>query len=186
MDTVGPAVANRNAFRPGDAFLSTLGAHGFTWTDGGGADLRVLILPPPRPPGTESGRTELRRLVRFVLDGGGLVLLAGAGTYAAGPLFLSAFGLECGPNVLAGEVEVTPTSRLTVESERLVLQDPVPVGGAGYVLLTHGPHCLALGAPRGGGRVVLAGSPSLLRAADPALAHALVGWISGKAAGEAR
>lgn len=184
MKTVALAVTNRNNPRPSDSFRAALHDAGFDWVEGEAA-VGVVVLPGSS--GDDAAQAELRRLQQRVLAGGGLLVLAGPGTYDEGPRFLSAFGLETFREPLAGPLDVEPTGHPACAGlHSLRMQAPLPVSGAGYILLEAADRTVGLAAPRGEGRIVLLGTDLHDLEELPQLAVACLSWISAKGSADLR
>ncbi len=186
VKTVALAVTNRNDPRPSDSFRVALHSAGFDWVEGEAA-LGVVILPGSSNDDSDAAQAEVRRLQQRVLAGGGLLVLAGPGTYDEGPRFLSSFGLEADREPLAGPLDVEPTGHPACAGlGGLRLQAPLPVNGAGYSLLEAAERTVGLAAPRGEGRIVLLGADLHDLEEVPQLAVACLRWISSKGAADLR
>lgn len=140
---------------PPPELLQVLAEGGFAAT-AGPATVRLVLDAELTP-------EEVREEVRFVL-GGGTTLLAGPG----GPL-LAALGVTRLEGPLSGTAEPVPEGLAPLE-----VRDAAPVTGAGYALYRLGGACVALDAPRGRGRAVLAGS------ADPGFLLACLRWLCNR------
>ncbi len=186
VKTVALAVTNRNDPRPSDSFRAALHDAGFDWVEGK-ASVGVVVLPGSFGDDSDAAQAELRRLQRRVLAGGGLLVLAGPGTYDEGPRFLSAFGLETYREPLAGPLDVEPTGHPACAGlGGLRMQAPLPVSGAGYSLLEAADRTVGLAAPRGEGRIVLLGTDLHDLEELPQLAVACLDWISAKGQADLR
>ena len=186
VKTVALAVTNRNDPRPSASFRAALHGAGFDWVEGE-AELGVVVLPGSSNDDSDAAQAEVRRLQQRVLSGGGLLVLAGPGTYDEGPRFLSSFGLEADREPLAGPLDVEPTGHPACAGlGGLRLQAPLPVNGAGYSLLEAGERTVGLAAPRGEGRIVLLGADLHDLEELPQLAVACLHWISSKGAADLR
>ncbi len=186
MKTVALAVTNRNDPRPSDSFRVALRGAGFDWVEGEAA-LGIVVLPGSSNDDSDAAQAEVRRLQQRVLAGGGLLVLAGQGTYDEGPRFLSSFGLETDREPLAGPLDVEPTGHPACAGlGGLRMQAPLPVSGAGYSLLEAAERTVGLAAPRGEGRIVLLGTDLHDLEASPQLAIACLDWISTKGSADLR
>lgn len=106
---------------------------------------------------------EAAELVAFVLSGGGLLLCGGDG-----PL-LRALNLRVFEDAVGGAAKPYADGLEPVEVAGIH-----PVSGPGFALYRLGDDCIALGAPRGEGRVAFLGAKD----PPPALALGCLKWIS--------
>jgi hypothetical protein len=132
-----------------------------------GPDLRAALLDSgceARVAAADAvGEEEAAELVAFVLSGGGLLLCGGDG-----PL-LRALNLRIFEDAVGGAARPFVAGLEPVEVAGIH-----PVSGPGFALYRLGDECIALGAPRGEGRVAFLG----VKDPPPALALGCLRWIS--------
>ena len=130
--------------------LAALDAAGYTVAERD-ADFRIMSAG-------EMTYEEAGAIVRFVVDGGAL-LLCGAG----GPL-------PAALNLTAGAEPVEGVVHPPIDVKRAT-----PVTGVGYALFKIGERCIAIGAPRGSGAAVYLGD----NPPPPPLVVASLRWLAG-------
>ena len=130
--------------------LRALGAAGFTVAERD-ADFRIMGAG-------EMTHEEAGAIVRFVVDGGALLLCGAGGALPA------ALNLTPGAEPVEGDVQPP-----------IDVKRATPVTGVGYALFKIGERCIAVGAPRGRGAAVYLGD----NPPPPPLVVASLRWLAG-------